>query len=89
MPRRYFKTLENSHEYLFSEHIEANIVQRLPNVDELTDEEHFIDDSTAIDEVIEIAGIAEINVPEQLLEGEHEQILSAKKKRKIPKNGQR
>lgn len=79
VPRKYLKTPQEAHEYLFSEQIEANIIAILPNIDGITYEEHCVDDSTAIDEVIEIAGTADIEIPEQLFEDEHEEISPAKK----------
>lgn len=57
-------TIAEAHEYLFSGQIEADIIAIPPDVDELTDEEDLDDESTALAEVRDIAGRAEIQISE-------------------------
>ncbi|GBN23621.1 hypothetical protein AVEN_211715-1 [Araneus ventricosus] len=56
---KFIRIINEAREYMFSEQIEANIIEIPPGVDELTDEEDFDDEHATISSVSDIAGTDE------------------------------
>lgn len=57
-----FITFEEAFEYRFSEQIEAAILSLAPQVDELTDEDNINNDELGLSQIVDIAGITELEV---------------------------